>query len=458
MNQMEQESDAGEFDPSQASGQAETPDVLLPGADDDMFVPKFPERLEDLDVNPTFLADLALKAVSMESSCTTASISTRLHLGLVGTDGLLKRLYDEKYIEKKGVVGLHNHQYAMLDRGWKYVQQLHEMCGYVGPAPVSLPSYGEMIVSQVRSRRTVTQHALNQAMSSLVLSEQVRETLGLVATSGRSLFLSGPPGNGKTAMARALANTLTASLWIPYAIEVDGHVIRVFDSHTHEKLPTGTLTFDRRWVKIRVPLVVAGGEMTLDDLDLRSAESNRFYEAPFQLKSNGGVLLIDDLGRQRCSARQLLNRWIIPLENRIDYLMLSTGKKFQVPFEQLVVFATNLNEPDLADEAFLRRMGYRLYVGAPDLETYDCIFRAFAKSYGLGVEPHTIARLMERYELEHRVPKACEPRDLILRSLDLCKFRRQQPVLNDSVLDAAWFSYFGDTAMSGRFDKAKKTK
>jgi MoxR-like ATPase len=409
----------------------------------DWFVPPFPERLEDLDVSIGFLADLTLKAVSLDSDCSTTSVAGRLHLGLIITDALLQRLVRDKFIEIKGVVGMHNHRYGMLERGWTEVNRLNSLCSYTGPAPVSLQAYSEKIVQQVRSRQPVKPQTLERAMASLVLSDEAKQILGLVASSGRSLFLSGPSGNGKTAAARALVDAIVGDVWIPYAIEIDGQVIRVYDSHNHQPVHHSNDDYDRRWVRIRPPLVIVGGELTVQTLDLACTDTQRFYEAPFQVKSNGGVLVVDDLGRQRCSAKELLNRWIIPLEYRVDYLTLSTGKKIQVPFEQNVVFATNLTEADLADEAFLRRMGYRLQLGQPSPETYREIFQRYARSRGVAVEDRLIAKLLDRYRAEKRKPKCCDPRDLVDRSIDLCKYRAQTVSLTDEILAAAWDSYFG---------------
>lgn len=415
-------------------------------ATEELFVPPFPKQLADLGVDQTFLGHLALKAVALEAEPTTARVAERLGLGTLITDQILDQLCRDHLLEKRGVVSPRNHRFQMLDRGWDTVARIRRINSYCGPAPVSLAAYSEMIVKQVRSRPTVTQKALDQALANLVLTPAARQVLGLVASSGRSLFLSGPPGNGKTEMARALVHTLPGTLWIPYAIEVDNEVIQIFDEHNHHRCPTGTEDYDHRWVKIRPPLVVAGGELTLHSLDLCEGNLPGFYEAPFQVKANGGVLVIDDLGRQRCSPTELLNRWIIPLEQRVDYLTLRTGKKIRVPFEQIVVFATNLTVEDLADEAFLRRMGYRLYLMPPGPDTYAEIFLRYARSKGLAVEPGLLQHLEQRYGRERRTPKACEPRDLIERAIEVCKFNREPIRLTRETLDQAWAGYFGATA------------
>ena len=408
--------------------------------------PRFPETPDQLDLNLGFLNDLALKTLSTDTNGTTSSVSERMKLGLVITDTVLQQLYRENLIEMKGSIAMHNNRYAMLERGWTRVFQSMSICSYVGPAPVTLELYTMMLVSQVRSRAPATRESLEQTLSHLVLPEAVKRILGVVVSSGRSLFLSGPPGNGKTAMARALVNAVAEPLWIPYAIEVDGQVIRVFDKHVHHTVEPKESDFDRRWVKIRPPLVVVGGELTIESLDLTATGSARYYEAPFQLKANGGVLLVDDFGRQRCSARQLLNRWIIPLENRVDSLTLSTGKKIEIPFEQIIVFATNLTDADLVDEAFMRRMGYRLAVSRPSTETYMEIFQRTAADFGLPLDNALIERLLERYKAEGRLPNACDPRDLVVRAVDLCRFEKQEFRLTDETLDLAWVGYFGAPA------------
>jgi hypothetical protein len=433
------------FEPMRTAGEA---DIIAPFTEssEKVFSPPFPQKLEDLDVSAGFLSDLALKTVSLDADATTSTITARLHLGMVITETLLQGLYREKLIEMKGVVGLQNHRYGMLEGGWARVARLMDVCSYVGPAPVSLKSYTNTLIQQVRARPPVTQHGLDRAMKDLVLTEGAKQTLGLVASTGRSLFLSGPSGNGKTVMASALVNAVPGDLWIPYAIEVDGQVIRVFDPHNHQPVKVSNTDYDQRWIRIRPPRVIVGGELTIDSMELSCTDSQRFYEAPFQLKSNGGVLVVDDLGRQRCSPIQLLNRWIIPLENHVDYLTLNTGKKIQVPFEQIVIFATNMTVSDLADDAFLRRMGYRLYVMPPGPDTYAEIFTRYARSRGLSVDRSIFAHLEKRYGQERREPKACDPRDLIDRALEACKYKRETARLSKEILDIAWDGYFGASA------------
>ena len=238
-----------------------------------------------------------------------------------------------------------------------------------------------MVLRQSAARDPVQPEAVCSAMSGLVLPEGTVQTLGLVANSRRSLFMTGPSGNGKTTIATALHGAQRGEIWIPYAIEVDGQVIKVFDLHNHQAVAIERRAerYDERWVRIKRPIVIVGGEMTIETMDLIYSTTVSFYEAPFQMKSNGGTLVIDDFGRQRVDPHDLLNRWIVPLEGRIDYLTLHTGKKIEVPFEQLLIFATNLDPSDLVDDAFLRRMGYRLYVNAPGQRNVTSIFRAIRR-------------------------------------------------------------------------------
>jgi hypothetical protein len=259
------------------------------------------------------------------------------------------------------------------------------------------------------------------------------------------LFLTGLPGTGKTAVAERINAALPGAIWIPYAVEIDGQIIRVFDSHCHRAVPADETPadYDRRWILIARPLVIVGGELTLENTDLTWSEAARFYEAPFQMKSNGGTLVIDDFGRQRVTPQHLLNRWIVPLERRVDYLALHTGKKIEVPFEQLVVFSTNLDENDLADQAFLRRMGYRARVEPPTPAAYSQIFARAAGARSVAYDSPALDYVLHKYVAEQRQMKGCEPRDLLDRITDICMFEGQPLHLTPQLIDVAWKNYFG---------------
>src|SRR5215470_15372066 len=414
-----------------------------PSETPDGCVPRVPATVEDTGLDFGFLTDLALKTVYADTSCTTQRAAQRLSLPIGVVDGLLQHLYREHFIEIRETTGPQSRRYAMLDRGWERVRRLLDLNAYIGAAPVSLAAYTAMVAEQERCRPPVDPATIRAALATLVLPESVLQLLGVVANARRSLFITGSPGNGKTSIARALHSALGGDIWIPRAIEVDAHVINVFDSHNHVSSDAPESPYDQRWIRIKRPLVIVGGELTIESMDLTYDQTVKFYEAPFQLKSNGGTLLIDDFGRQRVQPRDLFNRWIIPLENRVDYLTLHTGKKIQVPFEQLLIFASNLDSADLAEEAFLRRLGYRLQVESPGPETYGRIFRAYLKACGLVEDRRLFERLLERYKREGRDMRACHPRDLIERCRDICRYEDRPFSLSGDVLDRAWLYYFG---------------
>jgi predicted ATPase with chaperone activity len=418
-----------------------SPRGLLPA---DGFIPATPATVEDSGLDFGFLADLALKTIYADTSCTTHRAAERLALPPTIIDLLLQHLYRERLIEIRETFTPQNRRYAMLDRGWERVRRLLELNAYIGPAPVSLDAYTTMVRHQEEIRPPVKPDAIRAAVADLVLPDTTEQLLGVVANSRRSLFITGAPGNGKTSIARALHLALGGEIWIPRAIEVDGQIINVFDSHNHAPIdPQPPLPYDQRWIKVRRPLVVVGGELTIESMDLSYDQAAKFYEAPFQVKSNGGTLLIDDFGRQRVQPRDLFNRWIIPLENRVDYLTLHTGKKIQVPFEQLLIFASNLDAADLAEEAFLRRLGYRLAVESPSSETYGRIFQKYVETCRLRYDRRLLEALLARYTREQREMRSCQPRDLIDRCADICRYENRPLNLTAELLERAWLYYFG---------------
>ncbi|HVF86444.1 MAG TPA: hypothetical protein VM866_02595 [Pyrinomonadaceae bacterium] len=407
--------------------------------------PPMPEELADTGIATSFLCDLALKHVAYSPEPTTNLIADKLHLPRALTEELLQLLYREKLIEVKVQAAMGATRYAMLDRGWERLTRAQSICGYTGPAPVSLDDYAHMMRLQAVPSNPATMEMVRAAFRDLVLPDSLLQTVGCVVNSRRSLFLSGPPGTGKTAVAERINAALPGTIFIPYAVEIDGQIVRIFDAHNHRPAPPEESPgeYDRRWVCIKRPLVIVGGELMLQDTDLQWSEVARFYEAPFQMKSNGGTLVIDDFGRQRVAPADLLNRWIVPLERRVDYLTLQTGKKVEVPFEQLIIFSTNLNENDLMDEAFLRRMGYRARVEPPTPAVYIEIFKRAAYTRGLRIDQASIDYILNSYIIEHRQMKSCEPRDLLDRVTDICRFEGHPLELNTKLIEGAWRNYFG---------------
>ena len=409
------------------------------------FAPPIPESIEATGLSFQFLADLALKTSATESTVTTAAIAERMCLSVPLVEQLLQHLYREKLVEIRGSVGFNNNRYALLDRGWDTLRRVMGISGYVGPAPVSLAAYSAMMRSQAQPDELVGPEQVGAAFSDLVLPDSLIQTLGFAINSRRSLFISGIPGTGKTSVAERINNALQTSVWIPYAVAVDEHVINVYDGHNHDRTldEDNFDVYDKRWLRITRPLILVGGEMTLESTDLIYNRAARYYEAPFQVKANCGTLVIDDFGRQRVEPQDLLNRWIVPLERKVDFLTLHTGKKISVPFEELVVFSTNLEPSDLVDEAFLRRMGYRVRIEPPAEETYRRIFERYAENEGVSYDESVLDYLITKYLAEERVMKACEPRDLISRFLDIRQYKGLPPALTKDLLDLAWNNYFG---------------
>ena len=418
---------------------------ILSRAEIESMGPPTPEELAETGVHEAFLCDLALKHVAMLPEPTTNSVADRLHLPRALTEELLYHLYREKLIEMRLQSAVGATRYAMLDHGWERVTRLHAQSGYLGPAPVSLDDYAHMMRLQAVPSRAATMENVRAAFSDLVLPDSLLQTLGCVINSRSSLFLTGLAGTGKTAVSERMNSALSGTIWIPHAVEVDGQIIRIYDAHSHRavKQQDSLIEHDRRWIEIERPLIIVGGELTLDNTDLTWSESAKFYEAPFQVKSNVGTLVIDDFGRQRVAPQDLLNRWILPLERRVDYLTLHSGKKIEVPFEQLVVFSTNLEERDLVDDAFLRRMGYRARVEPPTPGAFVEIFKRTATNRGIVINQECLDHILHKYVAEERVMKGCEPRDLLNKVRDICLFEGRPTQLTVELVDLAWGNYFG---------------
>jgi SpoVK/Ycf46/Vps4 family AAA+-type ATPase len=309
-----------------------------------------------------------------------------------------------------------------------------------------------------QGRGYIDRERLRNGFAHLIVDDKILEQLGPAVNANKALFLYGAPGNGKTVIAEGLGRAIGGDMFMPYALDIDGHIITMFDPTVHQSLETDepdanslitAAPRDRRWVRIKRPVVMVGGELTLEMLDLTFNSLSKFYEAPIQLKANGGVFLVDDFGRQRVRPQELLNRWIVPLESRVDFLTLHTGKKFQVPFDVLIVFATNLDPKDLADEAFLRRIPYKIPVADPTVEQFTQIFELNCQKRQMPFHKVMVAYLQRRHYSPHGRPlRACHPRDLLDQVSAMCRYRGIEPTISRELLDAACAAYFVDTDAS----------
>jgi hypothetical protein len=420
--------------------------------------PAAPAKVQETGIDSAALIDLVLKHAYGVPHFTTEWMVSRLHLamGLVGD--LLEELRQQRLLDVLGSSGAFGYRYAIAPRGRERATRALEISGYVGPAPVSLAAYTALLEWQLARCPRPRPEEVAAAVEELVVPEPALQVGGMAMASGRSLFVFGPPGNGKTSLGRLLHGALHGTLWIPYCIGVENSIIRVYDDHWHELAapPEQGRTADQRWVRIRRPFVSVGGEATLNSFELTYSPAHRFYEAPLHFKANGGTFLIDDFGRERMDPHDLLNRWITPLEHKFDYLTLQTGQKIQVPFQVRLILATNLDPNHLMDPAFLRRMGYRLYLGNPTPEQYGQIFARYAQRCGVALPAGLVERLLERYRAERRPFRSCEPRDLIERARDCCAYRNRPLELNEETLATAWVSYFGNRAVMDERTEAEE--
>jgi hypothetical protein len=405
------------------------------------FAPKIPQTLEELGISHALVLDLMLRRLLLEGYCTLESLSKKLKLSVGVLSGVFTHMRQQQMVEIKGMTG-NDYNFVLSAAGRALAGERFQISQYAGACPVALNDYHAATHAQA-ALLNVDRDTLRNAFSDLVVTDRMLDQLGPALISQNSIFLYGPTGNGKTSIAERMLRVYSDGILIPFSVEVDGQIISLYDPVVHNRLDMADLEVDPRWVLCRRPCIVVGGELIPSMVELRLDEASGIYAAPLQMKANNGIFIIDDFGRQLMSPRDLLNRWIVPLDRRVDYLTLRYGVKFQIPFELMVVFSTNLEPTDLADEAFLRRIHNKIYIEACDAPVFDQIFHRVAASRGIPVENDSSEFLRKICLRENRTElRACYPADIcnILQSIG--KYENRPIQMSKADLERAAALYF----------------
>ena len=418
-------------------------------SDPNKFWPEEPSSLAEAKISGAMVEELILKYLLARGEASIREVATQVAMPFAVVEEIIVRLKSEQllgFIDSK----MNDYICKLTDEGRDRGRRCSDFCSYFGAAPVAFSDYVASVTAQTINNQSPSEEDLNRAFSDLLIDPQMMIKLGPAVNSGRGMFLFGYPGNGKTSIAERITSAFGPYVWIPRAISMDRDIVRVFDPMSHIECPIedsegllSNLNFDHRWVRIRRPTIVVGGELTMDHLEIQYNPQTGISEAPVQMKSNTGLLLIDDFGRQRMSVDELLNRWIVPLEKRYDFLNTSNGKKIQVPFDQLVVFSTNLEPKDLVDDAFLRRIPYKIEVADPSIENFVKLFKIMCGVYKFEWRPDLVQWLIQKHYLPTNRPlRNCHPRDLLLQVQNYCKYLKKPAVLSEEALDFACENYF----------------
>jgi predicted ATPase with chaperone activity len=415
-----------------------------------------PQTLAETGLPADEILHLLVKSLHFAGELSGLQLAERLGLGFSVIEPGVDMMKAQRICEIVGgtTLGAPSYRYRITQLGREHAHTFLERNMYAGVAPVPIDQYRRYMTRFKESTdRPATRTEVRQAFSHLVLSDRVLDQLGPAINAGHSLFVYGPPGNGKTVIAQGIRNVLPGDLWIPHALEVDGSLIQVYDPVNHERLPEpppgdgleSTSRHDARWVRCRRPAVMVGGELMLEHLELAHSPNAGFYRAPVQLLANGGVLIIDDFGRQQCSPQSILNRWITPLESRVDYLSLQSGQKVAIPFMVLPVFATNIKPVELVDEAFLRRIHYKVAAENPTEHDFHQIWANCCRERSLAFDGAIVSDLLHRIYPAHNARlRGCQPRDLIEQALALALYRGEPRRLTPELLESACATYFVD--------------
>ena len=417
----------------------------------DLFVPRQPRNMRETDINAVMIEKIIMRFLFQVGVDTSRRVAAQLRLPFKVLEPMFKQLRSDKHIDLAGTTSSGDSEFCITESGRDRARRYSLECTYFGSAPVSLENYVASVAAQSIAGQIVTKEDLRRAFKGLIINEAMFNRLGPAINSGRGMFLFGEPGNGKTSIAERVTDAFGSTVWIPRAISIEGDIMRIFDPAVHEEVAAeeqnsgllDSMDIDRRWVQIKRPTVIAGGELTMDELEITLNPTSRICESPLQVKSNCGTLVIDDFGRQKRPVDMLLNRWIVPLEKRFDYLNMPNGKKIQMPFDQLIVFSTNLEPRDLVDGAFLRRIPYKIEVPDPSETEFLNLFGIMCEKLGFQHRPDAIKYLVEtHYRPTNRPFRLCQPRDLLLQVRNYCQFHSEPLELSCAAFDAAVLNYF----------------
>lgn len=414
------------------------------------FLPIEPTSFREADLTDSEVEALVQKYLHARGSATGRNVAEQVRLPFALIDALMRDMKDAQLVVHRKDAPMNDYEYQLSEMGRERARRLALSCTYFGSAPVSLEDYIKGIEAQSIDKQNPNPQDLNDAFDDLILNKKILDRLGPAINSGRGMFLYGPPGNGKTSIAERITRVFGQHIWIPRSLTIQGEIVRLFDPACHEEisLPNNASIYDNRridnrWVRIRRPTIVAGGELTMTSLEVTTNHTTGISEAPLQLKSNCGVLLIDDFGRQKISIAELLNRWIVPLEKRHDYLNLANGKKICVPFDQLIVFSTNLEPRELVDEAFLRRIPYKIEVMDPSIEEFHKLFEVMGQRLGFTYNAKAIDSLIQQhYRKTDRPLRFCHPRDLLLQIRNHCTYYSEELLMTEEHFNRAIENYF----------------
>jgi hypothetical protein len=417
---------------------------------EDEFVPVEPDSLRQAKISESQVESLILKMLLANGTTCGRDTADQVRLPFKIVDALLRQMKTDQLVVYVGSAPMNDYEYTLTEIGRERARRQTEQCTYFGAAPVVLSDYIASVKAQSLTKQHPTAEDLKRAFEDLLINKRMLDRLGPAINSGRGLFLYGAPGNGKTSIAERVTKAFGQTIWIPRAIGVDGEIMRVFDPSIHEEIPLeennsllDQRKIDKRWIRIRRPTIIVGGELTMDNLEVLYNRTTGICESPLQLKSNCGTLVIDDFGRQKMRTDELLNRWIVPLEKRFDYLNMPGGKKIEVPFDQLIIFSTNLEPKDLVDDAFLRRIPYKIDVPDPSEEEFRELFRLMAPKFGMQVRDEALDYLVEQhYRRVNRPFRCCQPRDLLLQVRNYCYYKNMPPAMTVELFDFAVENYF----------------